>query len=369
MACRRPNGALKLHSLIPLEPSSTQFQDLPDEKTGFANRIAIISAGQSFIVSCPGGAAEKAAWLRDLLAAQEAARAATGQSAEAYRSLAVSRPVYEPDGPECSICNQRFGVIKRRHHCRLCGALVCDACSEKRADLRQLNSDGAAWGAEERVCDGCERLANIFHQDFCRRSNLPPSKDSSAARIWSVPVVQQVQEKRGKQLQTRARHRRRQRTLLQQMAEEPVEPEPEPAPGAGREALDASWAVEQVRGLDYHHGSQAGSQGQSGLWSGWLWKRGGGLSTFGRMSWKRRWFVLTNERLAYYETMVSRSRASFLICVSFEHSGLVFAGGLDAGAERQRPRRDGQGRAVPQGLQDRGPGSGEAQAGAQVTGA
>ena len=280
-------------------------------------------------------------------------------------------------------------MIKRRHHCRLCGALVCDACSEKRADLRQLSSDGAAWGAEERVCDGCERLANIFHQDFCRRSNLPPSKDSSAARIWNVPVVQQVQGKRAKQLQTRARQRRRQRTLLQQMAEEPVEPEPEPEPepGAGREALDASWAVEQVRGLDYHHGSQAGSQGQSGLWSGWLWKRGGGLSTFGRMSWKRRWFVLTNERLAYYETMVSRSRASLLICArSFEHSdmsegtnctsmqhhpysGPVFAGGLDAGAERQRPRRDGQGRAVPQGLQDRGPGSGEAQAGAQVAGA
>ena len=239
MACHRPNGALKLHSLIPLEPSSTQFQDLADEKTGFANRIAIISAGRSFIVSCPGGAAEKADWLRDLLAAQGAVRAATGQSADAYRSLAVSRPVYEPDGPECSICNQRFGVIKRRHHCRLCGALVCDACSEKRADLRQLSSDGAAWGAEERVCDGCERLANIFHQDFCRRSNLPPSKDSSAARIWSVPVVQQVQGKRAKQLQTRARQRRRQRTLLQQMAEEPVEPEPEPEPepGAGREAL------------------------------------------------------------------------------------------------------------------------------------
>ena len=31
------------------------------------------------------------------------------------------------------------------------------------------------------------------------------------------------------------------------------------------------------------------------------------------------------------------------------YSGPVFAGGLDAGAERQRPRRDGQGRAARRG--------------------
>jgi uncharacterized protein YbaR (Trm112 family) len=30
---------------------------------------------------------------------------------------------------ECTVCRMPFNVLKRRHHCRLCGSLICDSCS------------------------------------------------------------------------------------------------------------------------------------------------------------------------------------------------------------------------------------------------
>uniref|UniRef100_A0A8C2WQY0 Myosin X, like 1 n=1 Tax=Cyclopterus lumpus TaxID=8103 RepID=A0A8C2WQY0_CYCLU len=40
---------------------------------------------------------------------------------------------------------------------------------------------------------------------------------------------------------------------------------------------------------------------QESLKSGWLYKKGGGLSTLSRRNWKMRWFVLRDSKLMYYE--------------------------------------------------------------------
>lgn len=44
-----------------------------------------------------------------------------------------SAPVWVPDSKadRCMKCTEGFGVWRRRHHCRLCGAVVCWACSTK----------------------------------------------------------------------------------------------------------------------------------------------------------------------------------------------------------------------------------------------
>ncbi|KAG3134678.1 hypothetical protein PI124_g18597 [Phytophthora idaei] len=36
------------------------------------------------------------------------------------------------DHPNCDVCNVRFDVTKRRHHCRTCGLFVCSSCSPVR---------------------------------------------------------------------------------------------------------------------------------------------------------------------------------------------------------------------------------------------
>lgn len=40
---------------------------------------------------------------------------------------------------------------------------------------------------------------------------------------------------------------------------------------------------------------------QEALKSGWLYKKGGGMSTLSRRNWKRRWFVLRESKLMYFE--------------------------------------------------------------------
>ena len=33
----------------------------------------------------------------------------------------------------CSLCDFKFTLFKRQHHCRLCDAVCCDDCSRKKA--------------------------------------------------------------------------------------------------------------------------------------------------------------------------------------------------------------------------------------------
>lgn len=44
-----------------------------------------------------------------------------------------SAPVWVPDSKadRCMCCSAQFGVLRRRHHCRLCGTVVCWSCSTK----------------------------------------------------------------------------------------------------------------------------------------------------------------------------------------------------------------------------------------------
>lgn len=63
---------------------------------------------------------------------------------------------------QCTLCNTHFSLIIRRHHCRVCGAIVCNTCSSFRklpygAEIVvEGGVDKARLGTEYRVCDGCE---------------------------------------------------------------------------------------------------------------------------------------------------------------------------------------------------------------------
>lgn len=57
---------------------------------------------------------------------------------------------------ECRLCGKRFGTMRRRHHCRKCGQLVCHSCS-----LHRKQVDGSHH--PKRVCDICAVVESERH--------------------------------------------------------------------------------------------------------------------------------------------------------------------------------------------------------------
>jgi hypothetical protein len=58
---------------------------------------------------------------------------------------------WEPDAASktCRVCGVRYTLLRRRHHCRRCGRLVCQNCSKARLALREERS------RKVRVCSAC----------------------------------------------------------------------------------------------------------------------------------------------------------------------------------------------------------------------
>jgi hypothetical protein len=55
-------------------------------------------------------------------------------------------------------CKRQFTFVRRKHHCRRCGGIFCDACTTKRKVLKNplLENGGRGTGsALSRVCDAC----------------------------------------------------------------------------------------------------------------------------------------------------------------------------------------------------------------------
>ena len=76
----------------------------------------------------------------------------------------------------CTLCCRGFSAVRRRHHCRRCGVLVCSACSQFR--LRLQSGDAAP---SERHCSRCARaIAGLSRSDDDRRLlqiRLTPSEE------------------------------------------------------------------------------------------------------------------------------------------------------------------------------------------------
>ncbi|KAG6611179.1 uncharacterized protein IUM83_12633 [Phytophthora cinnamomi] len=61
----------------------------------------------------------------------------------------------------CTICTHSFAVYRPRHHCRLCGSLVCGNCSRRRWTLSYSSSKKAS-----RVCDSCAESTMSITRSF-----------------------------------------------------------------------------------------------------------------------------------------------------------------------------------------------------------
>ncbi|GFV83067.1 zinc finger FYVE domain-containing protein 9 [Trichonephila clavipes] len=133
--------------------------------------------------------------------------------------IGIVKPYWIPDAEalNCMHCGVKFTVIKRRHHCRGCGKVLCSRCCNQKAYLSYLNK-------EDRICQPCsDVLSSTLHKDqmpvpfdsqsssSCGSSpNFSPSPQAPASNfadkaIWrphpnnpddycsTIPPLQQIQ--------------------------------------------------------------------------------------------------------------------------------------------------------------------------------
>lgn len=93
-----------------------------------------------------------------------------------HANLGKVPPIWVPDNMagQCMQCQQKFTMIKRRHHCRACGKVLCSVCCSQRFHLEFANEP------ESRVCVQCymilsERQANGSSSGAAPGSALPPT--------------------------------------------------------------------------------------------------------------------------------------------------------------------------------------------------
>uniref|UniRef100_A0A0P4W5A0 FYVE-type domain-containing protein n=1 Tax=Scylla olivacea TaxID=85551 RepID=A0A0P4W5A0_SCYOL len=117
----------------------------------------------------------------------------------------------DEDAPNCQECGQKFTVIRRRHHCRACGRVLCAPCCHHRAALPYMDhkearvctsclqilqssqDEGAEgsegrWGSRGEGSSGPRRVPDPNNpMDYCSR--VPPPQQAAAAPPVPPPTV------------------------------------------------------------------------------------------------------------------------------------------------------------------------------------
>merc|ERR1712048_388337 len=54
---------------------------------------------------------------------------------------------------KCNLCEKKFTLTTRRHHCRHCGHIFCSSCTSNQKAIPKLDIKGKV-----RVCDTCNTI-------------------------------------------------------------------------------------------------------------------------------------------------------------------------------------------------------------------
>ncbi|KAM3588293.1 uncharacterized protein V6R79_025525 [Siganus canaliculatus] len=169
------NSVLSLAGMKVSKPSQEAYQ----------NELNIESVERSFILSA-GSATERDEWLEAIAKAiddytKKKITFISSRSQEEPEGvfdsgapLGSKAPIWIPDlrATMCMICTCEFTLTWRRHHCRACGKVVCQACSANKYYLEYLKNQPA------RVCDHC--FAKLQeNSDRCASSSVSPIKSGA----------------------------------------------------------------------------------------------------------------------------------------------------------------------------------------------
>lgn len=151
---------------------------------GHQNELNIESVERSFILSASSPTARDE-WLEAISTAiddytkkmisfgsSKSPEEGDRDSVDCAAQLGSKAPIWIPDtrATMCMICTCEFTLTWRRHHCRACGKVVCQACSTNKYPLEYLKNRPA------RVCDQC--FETLQHNSSASGILSPNAKSS-----------------------------------------------------------------------------------------------------------------------------------------------------------------------------------------------
>lgn len=132
----------KKQKIIPLE--NIKLEDMEDTASR-KNQWLIRTPRKSFFVAAPT-AEEKQLWMSNI---ENYKATLLQQGLAGTDEYAVS---WMPDSAsdKCLICQTKFTQTNRRHHCRMCGILVCHKCCKDKAIIGHISAT-----KKQKVCRDC----------------------------------------------------------------------------------------------------------------------------------------------------------------------------------------------------------------------
>ncbi|CAI5743364.1 unnamed protein product [Peronospora destructor] len=141
-------GKSDVYSLTVFEPSSYVVQQTPEDSN-------MVNVTLTFAMRKARGGESVSAGVRltslRLAGGLSGMEKAVQQALFAPAALAQRQEwVNDAQRTNCSLCTHSFGMLKRRHHCRVCGEVVCSACTV----FKMVKGDQDVV-AKVRVCKAC----------------------------------------------------------------------------------------------------------------------------------------------------------------------------------------------------------------------
>ena len=102
------------------------------------------------------------------------------------KSAKTSQGNWKPDSASdsCDSCDAPFSLLRRRHHCRNCGGLFCDACTQNRSQVPNLSSVESL-----RVCGVCSlRLGALYSAPTSTRSSHHSQRAGSDMQVRNATI-------------------------------------------------------------------------------------------------------------------------------------------------------------------------------------
>ncbi|XP_072257369.1 FYVE, RhoGEF and PH domain-containing protein 6 [Pyxicephalus adspersus] len=183
------SGMYKLNNMLSLAGMKVR----KPTQEAYQNELNIESVERSFILSA-SSATERDDWLEAISTAIEEyakkkttfnptkSQEETDPEEEGDNALGTKAPIWIPDGRAtmCMICTSEFTLTYRRHHCRACGKIVCQACSTNKYSLEYLKYHLA------RVCDLCFHELQKQDSPSASKSCSPANHKSPSSALSSV---------------------------------------------------------------------------------------------------------------------------------------------------------------------------------------